>query len=101
MTIGSWARRERLWLVDGPRGAPIRRHCDDIVLKMSSDDDSADQQVTILSHAIQTTRFYSRYSAYDLRALVVECVDRAPREPNGRFKSTICKCVPPASVASA
>jgi phenylacetate-CoA ligase len=57
--------------MDGIKGAPIRCHYDDIVAKMSSDDDSIDQLAVILNHATRTTPFYLRYSANDLQALPV------------------------------
>ena len=60
--FGSWIRRTGFWALDALKGGTVRKHYDDIALKLSEDYDGCDteQLSALLEHAKSTTPFYRR-----------------------------------------
>jgi len=60
--FGSWIRRTGFWALDALKGGTVRKHYNDIVLKLSEDYDGCDteQLSALLEHAKSTTPFYRR-----------------------------------------
>lgn len=66
--IGSWIRRTGFWALDALKGGAVRKHYNDIVLKLSEDYDGCDteQLSALLEHAKSTTPFYRRLNSQKL-----------------------------------
>ena len=58
--IGSWIRRTGFWALDALKGGTVRKHYNDIALKLSEDYDGCDtkQLSALLEHAKNSTSFY-------------------------------------------